>query len=263
MVRWNGLSQRKWKPSASRARIGARSRSRSSWNGVRVASSASVASTYDTVWATNGSARPTVKSAPPIGGAARLTTASRPVTTATAAGNCAFGTTERSAPACATEKKAAPLPSTNAISGIIQNTIRSVATSTARVPIVTRTQRVGADHQPPAAPVVGQQPGGQREDRHREQACERDEPGFGGRVGQRKHEQRIGDRRHLRPAAREQLRRLQQHEVAVLAQRRRGHTTTLTEATAAPRAGKRAAGAELAPTRTPRLRRNAALVVRS
>jgi hypothetical protein len=94
-----------------------------------------VASAYDTVWAKNGSAFPMVKSAPPIGGAARLTTASRPVTTATAAGSWFFGTTERSAPACATEKMAAPVPSMNAISGIIQKTIWSVATSSVRVPI--------------------------------------------------------------------------------------------------------------------------------
>jgi hypothetical protein len=101
VVRWNGWFQRKRNPSARRERTGERSRSRSSSNGVRIASSAAVENAYDAAWTTNGRARDSPKSAPPSGGAARLMVASRPVTTATAAGSWRFGTTARSAPACA------------------------------------------------------------------------------------------------------------------------------------------------------------------
>jgi hypothetical protein len=56
--------------------------------------------------------------------------------------------------------------------------------------------------------VVGQQPGGQCEQGHPEQACERDDASLGGRAGQREHQEWVRDRRHIRPAAREQLRPL-------------------------------------------------------
>ena len=99
----NGCAQTKRTPSASRVRRGESSRSRSSWNGVRTRSSATVARAYEKAWVRNGSARDSWKSAPPMGGAARLTAADRPVTTDTAAGICGFGTTDRNAPADAAE----------------------------------------------------------------------------------------------------------------------------------------------------------------
>ena len=42
-------------------------------------------------------------------------------------------------------------------------------------PIATRADGVRADHQPPAVPAVGGEPGGEREERHREQPDERDD----------------------------------------------------------------------------------------
>ena len=228
-VRRNGLSQRKRKPSASRARIGARSRARSSWNGVRIASSASVESSVrDRVDEERQRAADREERA-----AERRR---REAHDRLAPGHdrdrrrqLALGTTERSAPAWATREDRRPAPRRTRSSGIIQKTICGRDEHHRReVPIATHARR-GADHQPPAAPVVGRQPGGQREERHREQARERDESGLRGRAGQREHEQRIRDRRHLRPAARQQLRRLQQHEVAVSAQRRRGHAATLAD----------------------------------
>jgi hypothetical protein len=76
-------------------------------------------------------------------------------------------------------------------------------------------QRVSRDHQPPAAPVVGREARRQREQGHSGEPHECDEPCLRRRPRERQHEKRIGDRGHLRAAAREQLRGLEQHEVAV------------------------------------------------
>jgi hypothetical protein len=77
------------------------------------------------------------KRAPPSGGAARLTAASRPVTVATAAGSWGFGTTALNAPADAAANTAPPAPSTNATTGMTQKTISSRTTSVASVAIAT------------------------------------------------------------------------------------------------------------------------------
>ena len=137
VVRWNGLSQRKRQPSASRRRTGARSVSRSSSNGVRIVSSATAETAYDSACTTNGSPRATANSAPPSGGAASITTASRPVMVEIAAGSCRRGTTARSAPVCAAPKYAAPAPSTNATARIIQSSTRSRKTTAPRLPTAT------------------------------------------------------------------------------------------------------------------------------
>ncbi len=76
---------------------------------------------------------------------------------------------------------------------------------------------VGRDHQPSAAPAVGRQSGGQCEKHRWKAARERDDAGLGGRVRDREHEPR------------EQLPDLQQHEVAVSAQRDRCHAATLAD----------------------------------
>jgi hypothetical protein len=67
--------------------------------------------------------------------------------------------------------------------------------------------------------AVGGDSRGEREDRRRDDAGERDDARPRRRAGQREHEQRVGDRRRLRAGRREQLARLQQHEVAVAPER--------------------------------------------
>ena len=74
---------------------------------------------------------------------------------------------------------------------------------------------VGQDHQAPAAPAVGGQPRGQREEHPWQASREPDEAGLGRRVRDRENEQRECDRRRLRADVRQQLPDLQQHEVAV------------------------------------------------
>ncbi len=68
-VRRNGRPQRKRKPSASCARSDSSSRSRDSWNGVRIASSVASEKAGERAPARNGNARPSPNSAPPLGGA--------------------------------------------------------------------------------------------------------------------------------------------------------------------------------------------------
>ena len=82
-----------------------------------------------------------------------------------------------------------------------------------------RADPVGRDHQALAVPAIGRDPCRQAEDGVRNEPGESDEPGLGRGVGHREHEQRIRDRRHLRPQRREQPPAQQQHEVSVSPQR--------------------------------------------
>ncbi len=123
-VRRNGWRQRNRKPSATCARRGERSTSRTSWNGVRIATNETIENAYDAASATNGTARPSPKSAPPTGGAIRRTIDARAPCVATAAGSWRSGTIARSAPGCAATKKTAPVPSTNATRAICQKDVR-------------------------------------------------------------------------------------------------------------------------------------------
>ena len=76
-------------------------------------------------------------SAPPIDGPTSQTAAIRPDRAAAAAGSWRTGTTARRAPASAAWNTAAPLPSTKAATGIIQNSSQSATMAAARPPTMT------------------------------------------------------------------------------------------------------------------------------
>ena len=82
-----------------------------------------------------------------------------------------------------------------------------------------RADAVGRDHQPSPAEPVGQDARRQCEQRRRQRPGERHEAGLGRRVCEREHQQGVGDRRRLRAGVRKQLSGLEQHEVAVAAER--------------------------------------------
>ena len=111
------------KPSAICARSASpSSRSRSSWNGVRIASSDASEKTYETTSATNGSdaAEPEERAAERTARrASRSHSAPAPRQRRRAAG--ALATTERSAPTSAMLKKTNAVPSTNATTAICAN----------------------------------------------------------------------------------------------------------------------------------------------
>ena len=222
-VRRNGWSQTKRKPSASRARDFAGSRSRSCWNGVRIASSEIVENVYESASTTNGSDRPRPNNAPPNGGPPSRTTATRPVSAAAAAGSCRGGTTARSAPAWAPEKSAEPQPSTNPTDEDLPERRPVEGNRRREASHGEHAHAVGEDHQAPAVPAIGREPRGQREDRPGQASRKGDDARFRRRVGDREHEQRIRDRGRLCSGARQQLSRLQEHEVAIASQRDRGH----------------------------------------
>ena len=83
---------------------------------------------------------------------------------------------------------------------------------------------VGADHQPSARPAVGGQPGGQHPQHLSQGAGGGHDAGIGGRPGEGQDQQRVGDGRGLGPDVRQELARLQQHEVAVAPQGRGLHS---------------------------------------
>ena len=78
-----------------------------------------------------------------------------------------------------------------------------------------RAHGVARQHDPPPVEAVGQDAGGQREERRGEEARERDEPCLRRRVCQREDEQWVGDRRQRAAGGRQQLPGLEEHEVAV------------------------------------------------
>ena len=84
--------------------------------------------------ATNGTARPRPKSAPPSGGPISITAEPRASIVEIAAGSCARGTTAFSAPASAARKTTDPVPWTNAATGISQNGSASARIAAASVP---------------------------------------------------------------------------------------------------------------------------------
>jgi hypothetical protein len=103
-------------------------------------SSDRVESTYDAASKTKGTARPRPKSAPPRGGPASITVATRACWAPAAAGSWRGRTTARKAPAEATLKNVEPVPSTKATAGICQNVTSSRTIVTTRLPIArTRT----------------------------------------------------------------------------------------------------------------------------
>ncbi len=161
---------------------------------------------YEIASTTNGSDRPSPNSAPPNGGPASRTAATRPVSAAAAAGSCRGGTTARSTPAWAPENSAEPQPSMNPTTRICQNGGRwnTIVAADHR----KHAHAVGEDHQAPPVPAVGRKPCGQCEDRPGHASRKGDYACLRGRVGDREHEQRICDRRRLRPCARQQLPRL-------------------------------------------------------
>ena len=224
-VRRNGRPQRKRKPSASRVRSDAWCGSRSSWNGVRIASSERVENAYETASTRNGQ-----RAGDPEERAAerrRRRAAPLPrvrVSTAAAAGSWCVGTTARSAPGRAAVNSAVPLPSTNATTTICQKATRSSKIVAARLPIASDAHAVGGDHQPLAVPAVGCKPGGQREERRTGLSVRtrRSRPS----PASPSPRARAADRRSssTRAERRQQLPGLQQHEVAVPAQRDRGHS---------------------------------------
>jgi len=87
-----------------------------------------------------------------------------------------------------------------------------------------RLHDVGGEHHALAVPAVRGNAREQAEHRRREKIREADDPGLRRRVGEREHEQRIGNRSRLRPGRREQLAGLQQDEVPVTAERDLGHS---------------------------------------
>ena len=83
------------------------------------------------------------------------------------------------------------------------------------------------DHHPLAVPAIRDQAGGKDEQRVREDPGEGDEARLGRRVRHREHEQRVRDDGGLVPQRGEQLARLEQDEVAVLAERRCAHRASI------------------------------------
>jgi hypothetical protein len=134
-VRRNGCRQRKRKPSAICERIRAVSASRSSWNGVRIATRVTTEKRYETASTTNGSARAMPKSAPPSGGPASRTTAMRACMAPAAVGIWRCGTTARIAPVEAMLKNAEAVPSTKAMPATSQIERRSSRIAAASVAI--------------------------------------------------------------------------------------------------------------------------------
>src|SRR5438270_3561922 len=130
VARRNGSRQRKRIPSASWARSGARSRSRTCWKGVRIATRATNEPAYETASTAKGKKRAMPKSAPPIGGPPTPTAPERACCTVTAAASSSVGTTARTAPTMLAWNTASPAPSTAASKGIGQKT-GSAATSRA------------------------------------------------------------------------------------------------------------------------------------
>ena len=90
-----------------------------------------------------------------------------------------------------------------------------------------RAHDVRHDHHPLAVPAIRDQPGGKDEQRVREDPREGDETRLGRRVRHREHEQRVRDDGGLVPQRGEQLSRLEQDEVAVLAERRCAHRASI------------------------------------
>ncbi len=82
---------------------------------------------------------------------------------------------------------------------------------------------VGREHQPLAVPAVSSKAGRQRKHGGGQRARESDDACLRRGAGHSEHEQRVGDRGRLRPGVGKQLPGLEQHEVAVAAQRNRGH----------------------------------------
>ena len=209
-MRRNGLSQRKRKPSARRERNGERSGSRSSWNGVRSRGARRVENAYGH----------RVDEERKRAGDHEERTAERRRSEADDGLTAGHDRDRRgqlelrerrnaARPPVRPRRSAARVPSMNATSGITQKTISSGATSTGEgpdgdlhaargLPIISRL----------AAPAVGQQPGGQREERIPSSPRERDEAGLRGRTRSARARERVRDRRHLRAAARKQLRAL-------------------------------------------------------
>jgi hypothetical protein len=81
-----------------------------------------------------------------------------------------------------------------------------------------RTQDVGCDHQPLPVDAIAGHAGGQAEQYDRQELRERHDTGLSRRVRHGESEQREGDQRRTRPDGREQLPRLEQHEVPVAPQ---------------------------------------------
>ena len=136
--------QRKRKPSAICERRRAVPASRSSWNGVRIASSDRIENADETASTRKGTARPSPNSAAPSGGPASRTVARCAPCTPTAVGSSRRGATARNAPVWAATKKVAPVPSTKATSATCQNATWSsrivaarLASATARTPSAT------------------------------------------------------------------------------------------------------------------------------
>ncbi len=118
VVRRKAIRMKTDTPSASWRRSGARSRSRFSWNRVRINSSEPVEKAYDTASAMNGTERATPNSVPPSGGAPSRTIDSRAWTMLAALAICGSGTTARNAPLWVARKITPLVESTKATTRI-------------------------------------------------------------------------------------------------------------------------------------------------
>ena len=95
VVRRNGMLQKYATPSRNGVRAPG---SRFSWNGVRIRRRDAVEKAYETESTTNGTARASWNSAPPIGGATSRMVDIRAIATLDASASCGCGTTAFIAP---------------------------------------------------------------------------------------------------------------------------------------------------------------------
>ena len=144
---------------------------------MRIARSDTIENAYDARSATNGSARPSPKSAPPADGPTSVTVANRACSAAAASGSCAAGTTERSAPTSAMLKKTKAVPSTNATIAICAKVTSVERERDDEAADRGDADRVGGEHQHAPVPAVDGDAGEEREERVREDAREPDDAG--------------------------------------------------------------------------------------